>query len=217
MNTFYRHGPPCFKFENNTSGRAQLWDTALKFLPAAFSWRHQITWELSAIIVRGFTRLTVLCERNGTKRNGAERNEMESVVCEMKIYSLRNKHFHSRCVYSDILNIKFHPQKAISPCAECATFSLARIKFKFSSGVFEWRTLTGSKTSSLFICLDATTFVLITVNTLIETICLSDAKKRGSTVNGIDLRGALEREVGLKKQTWQLKRCWNLHIGGART
>ena len=42
--SFYRHRPPCFKFENNTSGRARLWDTALKFLAEAFSWRHQITW-----------------------------------------------------------------------------------------------------------------------------------------------------------------------------
>ena len=42
--SFYGHGPPCFKFENNTSGRARLWDTALKFLAEAFSWRHQITW-----------------------------------------------------------------------------------------------------------------------------------------------------------------------------
>ena len=32
------------KFENNTSGRARLWDTALKFLAQAFSLRHQITW-----------------------------------------------------------------------------------------------------------------------------------------------------------------------------
>ena len=42
--SFYRHGPPCFKFGNNTSGRARLWDTALKFLAEAFSWHHQITW-----------------------------------------------------------------------------------------------------------------------------------------------------------------------------
>ena len=34
--SFYRHGPPFFKFENNTSGRARLWDTALKFLAEAF-------------------------------------------------------------------------------------------------------------------------------------------------------------------------------------
>ena len=33
---------------------------------------------------------------------------------------------------------------------------VARIKFNLSSGVFERRTATGSKTSSLFICLDAT-------------------------------------------------------------
>ena len=44
--SLYRHGPPCFKFENNTSGRARLWDAALKFLAEAFSWRHQITWNV---------------------------------------------------------------------------------------------------------------------------------------------------------------------------
>ena len=50
--SFYRHGPPCFKFENNTSGRARLWVTALKFLAEAFSWRHQITWLISWSIER---------------------------------------------------------------------------------------------------------------------------------------------------------------------
>ena len=98
------------------------------------------------------------------------------VVCEMRICSLRNNKLLSRRVYSDILNRKFPAKKPFRPessdCAECVMFSLPRIKFKLSSGVFEWRTATGSKTSSLFICLDATTFVLISVITLIETICL---------------------------------------------
>ena len=70
----------------------------------------------------------------------------------MKICSLRNE------------NQKIPPKKPFRPensdCAECVTFSLPRIKFNLSSGVFERRTATGSKTSSLFICLDATTFVL---------------------------------------------------------
>ena len=100
----------------------------------------------------------------------------QSVVCEMTICSLGNDNLLSRCVYSDILNRKFPPKKPFRPensdCAECVTFSLPRIKFNLSSGVFERRTATGSKTSSLFICLDATTFVLISVITLIETICL---------------------------------------------
>ena len=94
----------------------------------------------------------------------------------MKICSLRNDNLLSRCIYSDILNRKFPPKKPFRPensdCAECVTFSLPRIKFNLSSGVFERRTATGSKTSSLFICLDATTFVLISVITLIEMICL---------------------------------------------
>ena len=108
----------------------------------------------------------------------------------MKICSLRNDNLLSRCVYSDILSRKFPSKKPFRPensdCAECVTFSLPRIKFNLSSGVFERRTATGSKTqgvferrtatgsktSSLFICLDATTFVLISVITLIETICL---------------------------------------------
>ena len=85
----------------------------------------------------------------------------------MTICSLGNDNLLSRCVYSDILNRKFPPKKPFRPensdCAECVTFSLPRIKFNLSSGVFERRTATGSKTSSLFICLDATTFVLICV------------------------------------------------------
>ena len=67
---------------------------------------------------------------------------------------------------------KTSPKKAVSPCAECVTFSLPRIKLKLSSGVFEWRAATGTKISSLFICLDPTTFELISVITLIGTICL---------------------------------------------
>ena len=59
------------------------------------------------------------------------------VVCEMRICSLRNEHFLSCCVYSDILDKKFPPQKNVSPCAECVTFSLPRIKFKvFRAEVF---------------------------------------------------------------------------------
>ena len=107
-------------------------------------------------------------------RNELERNKMkicslrnenlqfakwQSVVCEMTICSLRNDNLLSRCVYSDILNRKFPLKKP-------------HIKFNLNSGVFERRTATGSKTSSLFICLDTTTFVLISVITLIETICL---------------------------------------------
>ena len=94
----------------------------------------------------------------------------------MTICSLGNDNLLSRCVYSDILNRKFPPKKPFRPensdCAECVTFSLPRIKFNLSSGVFERRTATGSKTSSLLICLDSTTFVLISVITLTETICL---------------------------------------------
>ena len=81
----------------------------------------------------------------------------QSVVCEMTICSLRNDNLLSRCVYSDILNRKFPPKKPFRPensdCAECVTFSLPRIKLNLSSGVFERWTATGSKTSSLFICL----------------------------------------------------------------
>ena len=70
--------------------------------------------------------------RNEMGRNEMERNEME--IC-----SLRNEHFLSRCVYSDILNRKFPPKKTVSPCAECVTFSLPRTKFKvFPAEVFVW-------------------------------------------------------------------------------
>ena len=75
------------------------------------------------------------------KRNGAKRNETKwkSLVCEMKICSLRNDNLLSRCVYSDILSRKFTSKKPFRPensdCAECVTFSLPRIKFNLSSGV----------------------------------------------------------------------------------
>ena len=39
----------------------------------------------------------------------------ESVVCEMTICSLGNDKLLSHCVYSDILNRKFPPKKAVSP------------------------------------------------------------------------------------------------------
>ena len=51
--------------------------------------------------------------------------------------------------------------------AECVTISLPHTKF---SGV-QRRTETGSKAFSLFITLDTTTFVLISVITHIETVC----------------------------------------------
>jgi len=138
-------------------------------------------------------RLTVVCEtkRDETKWKSAAREtricslrnanpqpaKRKSAACEMKICSPRNKHFPSRRVHSDILNRNSLPQKTVSRCAECVTFSLPRIKFKLSSGVFEWRTATGSKTSSLFICLDAPTFVLISAITLKETICLKICRR----------------------------------------
>ena len=94
----------------------------------------------------------------------------------MIICSLRSDNLLSRYVYSDILNRKFPPKKPFRPensdCTKCVTFSLPCIKFNLSLGVFEQRTATGSKTSYLFICLDATTFVFISIITLIETICL---------------------------------------------
>ena len=81
----------------------------------------------------------------------------------MEICSLRNENMSFRWVYSDILNRKFPPKKP---------FRLARNAWRFRCHAFEWQTATGSKTSSLFICLNATTFVLISVITLKETICL---------------------------------------------
>ena len=128
-------------------------------------------------------------ERNERKRNEMERNEMricslrnenlsfakwKSVVCEMKIYifemkicSLGNDNLLFSLRLLGYSKQKFPPpppkKKPFAPrnsdCAECLTFSLPRIA-------------TGSKTSSLFLCLDATIVVLISVITLIETICL---------------------------------------------
>ena len=80
----------------------------------------------------------------------------ESVVYEMTICSLGNDNLLPHCIYSDILNRKFPPKKLFRPensdCAECVTFSLPCINL--SSGIFERRTATGSKTSFFFICLD---------------------------------------------------------------
>ena len=45
--------------------------------------------------------------------------------------------------------------------------------------VFERRTSTGSEPFSLLICLDATIFVLLSVLTLIETICPKICSKSG--------------------------------------
>ena len=53
----------------------------------------------------------------------------------MKICSLRNKHNLPRCVFSDIRNRKFPAEKTVSPCAECVTFSLARIKCHLTAGI----------------------------------------------------------------------------------
>ena len=91
----------------------------------------------------------------------------------MKICSFQNDHLLSRYVYSDILYRKFQKkipfyQKNLG-LAECVTLSLPHTKF---SGVFERRTATESNAFPLFISLDATTFVLISVITHIETICL---------------------------------------------
>ena len=53
----------------------------------------------------------------------------------MKICSLRNKHYLSRCVFSDIPNRKFPTEKTVSPCAECVTFSLPRIECHLTEGI----------------------------------------------------------------------------------
>ena len=102
---------------------------------------------------------------------------------EMKICSLRNENLQfAKWQFTFSLRLLGYSKQKIplkkpfrpenSDCVECVTFSLPCIKFDLSSGVFELRTATGSKTSFLFICLDATTFVLISIISLIETICL---------------------------------------------
>ena len=92
----------------------------------------------------------------------------------MTICSLGNDKLLSRCVYSDILNRKFPPKKAVSP----RKFRLRGIRdvfvamYKLKLRRF-WATDSNRKQDFFpFICLDATTFVLISVITLIETICL---------------------------------------------
>ena len=79
-------------------------------------------------------------------RNEMKPNETKwkSVVCEMRICSVRNDNLLSRCVYSDILNRKFPPKKPFrrenSDCEECVTFSLPRIKFNFNKLRRFWAT-----------------------------------------------------------------------------
>ena len=63
-----------------------------------------------------------------------------------------------------------------------------------SRGVFERRTSTGSETSSLLICLHAIKFVLLSVFTLIETICpiISSKSRPRSAISQllVDVRGS---------------------------
>ena len=63
-----------------------------------------------------------------------------------------------------------------------------------SRGVFERRTSTGSETSSLLICLHAIKFVLLSVFTLIETICpIISSKSRPRSAKSqllVDVRGS---------------------------
>ena len=66
--------------------------------------------------------------------------------------------FERKCIGTGTFTF-FCPEN--SDCVECVMFSLPCIKFNLNSGVFERRTATGSKTSYLFVCLDATTFVFI--------------------------------------------------------
>ena len=59
-------------------------------------------------------RLTVVCETKWT-----------SVVCEMKICSLRNKHFLSRCLYSDIRELKIYDATVAKTSLKSASSSLS--------------------------------------------------------------------------------------------
>ena len=136
----------------------------------------------------------------------------------MTICSLRNDNLLSRCVYSDILDKKFPPKKPFRPensdCAECVMFSLPHIKFNSGSGVFERWTATGSKTSSLFICLDATTFVLISVITLIETICLKIYPRTTAECKKSTSCGRLKRLILNQKRHAIFKRTDKIHHCG---
>ena len=70
----------------------------------------------------------------------------QSVVCEMRICSLGNDNLLSRCVYSDILNRKFPPQKN----RFAQKIQIAR---NATYKVFERRIATASKTSALLYAL----------------------------------------------------------------
>ena len=61
----------------------------------------------------GVGGLTVVCE-----------TKWKSVVCEMRICSLRNKHFLSRCVYSDIREFKIYDARVAKTSLKiCQSFS----------------------------------------------------------------------------------------------
>ena len=86
---------------------------------------------------------------------------------EMKICSLQNENLQfTKWQFTFSLHLLGYPKQKIATkksCfahAECVMLSLPHIKFNLGSGVFERRTATRSKTSSLFICLDTTTLLL---------------------------------------------------------
>ena len=68
------------------------------------------------------------------------------------------------------------------------------MKLSSGSGVFERRTSTGSEPFSLLICLHATNIVLLSVFTLIETICpIISSKSRPRSAKSqlpVDVRGS---------------------------
>ena len=102
-----------------------------------------------------------------------------------QIYNRLHRKFHK--------NIPFRQENL--DWAECVTLSLPHTKF---SGVFDRRTATRSKAFSLFISLDATTFVLISVITHIETIYLKIlTKPRPKSAKGLLLVG-----IELGNDTW---------------
>ena len=80
--------------------------------PNKILWWSQTLLSMSSSLARTAS-LIFLFMAYCSLRNEMERNETKwkSVVCEMKICSLRNDNLLSRCVYSDILNRKF-PQKS---------------------------------------------------------------------------------------------------------
>ena len=111
----------------------------------------------------------------------------------------------------------------LSGCIDNPLLSSLFQAFRYSSDVFERRMSTGSERFSFLICLDATKFVLLSVFTLIETICpkiCSKSRLKGAKKNNFRLTSLAPRSCclsspigdGTKRGKQETQRGVALHI-----